>query len=76
MEAYPERSGEKDWAEALLDEERLRREGYFAPALIRSKWDEHLSGRRNWQYFLWNVLMFQAWLNTHDRSLAPALSHH
>ncbi len=66
----------KDWAEALLDEGRLRREGYFAPALIRSKWVEHLSGRRNWQYFLWNVLMFQAWLSAHDRSLAPALSHH
>jgi len=66
----------KDWAEALLDEGRLRREGYFAPALIRTKWAEHLSGRRNWQYFLWNVLMFQAWLSAHDRSLAPALSHH
>ena len=52
----------RDWAEALLDESRLRREGYFHPAPIRQKWKEHLSGRHNWQYRLWTVLMFQAWL--------------
>jgi len=52
----------KDWAEALLDESRLRREGFFTPEPIRKKWAEHLSGQRNWQYHLWDVLMFQAWL--------------
>ena len=52
----------KDWAESLLDESRLRREGYFYPQPIRRKWEEHLTGRRNWQSHLWGVLMFQAWL--------------
>jgi asparagine synthase (glutamine-hydrolysing) len=52
----------RDWAENLLDEARLRREGFFYPAPIRQKWAEHLSGVRNWQYQLWDVLMFQAWL--------------
>ena len=51
----------RDWAEALLDEQRLRREGYLRPEPIREKWREHFSGRRNWQHWLWNVLMFQAW---------------
>ena len=52
----------KDWAEALLDETRLRSEGFFYPAPIRKKWQEHLSGEHNWAYYLWIVLMFQAWL--------------
>jgi asparagine synthase (glutamine-hydrolysing) len=51
----------RDWSETLLDERRLRAEGLLDPRPIREKWLEHLSGRRNWQYLLWCVLMFQAW---------------
>ncbi|MEQ6341778.1 MAG: asparagine synthase (glutamine-hydrolyzing) [Gammaproteobacteria bacterium] len=52
----------RDWAEDLLDEARLLREGYLHPEPIRQIWAEHLSGQRNWMARLWNVLMFQAWL--------------
>ena len=52
----------RGWADTLLDVDRLRGEGYFRVDLIREKWDEHLTGRRNWQYLLWDVLMFQSWL--------------
>jgi asparagine synthase (glutamine-hydrolysing) len=52
----------RSWAEDLLDESRLKSEGFFAEKPIRQKWNEHVSGRRNWQAQLWAVLMFQAWL--------------
>ena len=52
----------KDWAESLLDEQRLHQEGFFNVEFVREKWFEHLSGNRNWSFQLWNVLMFQAWL--------------
>lgn len=52
----------RDWADALLDEKRLREEGFFDPAPIRKMWEEHASGKRRWHYYLWDILMFQAWL--------------
>lgn len=49
------------WAEELLCEQRLTQEGFFDVATVRSMWQQHLSGKRNWQYQLWDILMFQAW---------------
>jgi len=51
-----------EWAESLLDEARLQREGFFRPAPIRRMWAAHLSGKHNWMALLWSVLMFQSWL--------------
>lgn len=61
----------QDWAAALLDPGRLRREGYLRPAPIARAWTQHLSGRRDWHHHLWAVLMFQAWLDEQNNPPRP-----
>ena len=51
----------RDWAEELLSPTALAQDDLLIPAPIIQKWQEHLSGRRNWQHHLWPVLMLQAW---------------
>ncbi len=51
----------RDWAEALLDERRLSEAGLLDAAIVRCYWQEHIGGRRNWQYLIWDVLMLEAW---------------
>ena len=51
----------RGWAEDLLSIERLKSEEYFDWQTVRMAWDQHLSGKKNMQYPLWGVLMFQAW---------------
>ena len=51
----------RDWAETLLDEQRLREAGLLDAAMVRRYWQEHLDGARNWQYLIWDVLMLEAW---------------
>ncbi len=53
----------RDWADTLLDESRLNREGYFNSALIRKTWQLHRDAERDCSTQLWCVLMFQAWLD-------------
>jgi len=52
----------RDWAEALLNEGRLRQDGFLDAQMVRQTWAEHLAGRGNHACRLWNVLMFQNWL--------------
>lgn len=56
------RASLKPWAEALLNRQRVIAEGYLNADLVQKIWSDHISGRKNQQYQLWNILMFQAWL--------------
>jgi asparagine synthase (glutamine-hydrolysing) len=52
----------REWAESLLDEARLGREGFLRPGPVRQLWKQHLNGSVNAPDAMWAVLMFQAWL--------------
>jgi len=53
----------RDWAEDLLDETKIKNEGFFNVSPIAKKWKEHKQETNNWQHHLWNILMFQSWYN-------------
>ena len=52
----------RSWAEAQIASDRLTREGFFYPDIIRKTWEKHCDGRANFGYRLWSVLIFQSWL--------------
>jgi len=52
----------REWGEELLKEDRIRQEGFLDHLTVRKMWCEHISGKRRWHYTMWNLLMFQAWL--------------
>lgn len=69
----------RPWAEELLSTKRLRDHDLFDSDTVQTKWREHLSGARNWQYLLWDVLIFQDWFfhndcRAHEFGSAPSHS--
>ena len=51
----------KEWAGDLLNENRLKQDGIFRADLVQKRWEEHLSGKFDWGYHIWSILMFQSW---------------
>jgi len=56
----------QDWAYNLIDPARLNTEGYFKVDPVMQMWNEHLDGRTNWGHQLWNILIFQSWLEKYS----------
>jgi asparagine synthase (glutamine-hydrolysing) len=62
----------RPWAEDLLDRARISEEGWFDPAMVQKRWQDHLEGRRDSTSALWAILMFQAWLRDQKGPMALA----
>ena len=58
----------REWADDLLNENRLKSDGFFNPSIVREKWKIHLDGRDGWHYHLWDILMFQCWLDANPKA--------
>jgi len=48
-------------ASDMLSEERLKREGLFNPAYVKSLMDDHLARRSDNRKLLWTLLVFELW---------------
>jgi asparagine synthase (glutamine-hydrolysing) len=55
-----------------LAPDKLRREGFFDPAVVAGLLDDHLSGRRDRRKALWTLFMFERWLGTWGLPLPAA----
>ena len=51
----------RSWAEDLLDEGAMRQAGWFDPAMVQRRWQDHVSGRADATPAIWAILMFEAW---------------
>ena len=61
----------REWAEELLNRKRIESDGYLNAGAVHKIWNEHLDGTRDRKDVIWNVLMFQSWLDAQGRSVNP-----
>lgn len=62
----------RPWAEELLEPRAMAAEGWFHPAIVQRRWQDHLAGRRDSTPALWAILMFQSWLRQEKDLMALA----
>ncbi len=51
----------REWAERLLDAERIAAGGFFDPAEVQRLLQEHVAGKANHRTALWALLVFELW---------------
>lgn len=53
----------REWAEALIDRNLLKKQGYLDPDVVWYIWNDFIEND-NWRTQIWYILMFQSWLMT------------
>lgn len=59
----------REWAEELLSEQRIKKQGFLNGDVVKSYWIDHCSKKHDRTHELWNILMFQAWLQENEATL-------
>ena len=54
--------------EYFLNSKKVERQQIFRVAFYRKLWEEHKSLKRNWQFLLWNFLIFQLWYEKWEKN--------
>lgn len=57
----------KDWAKALLEDKCIKEQGFLNPHIVKNFWDDHCSRKQDRTHEIWNILMFQAWLQENEK---------
>ena len=60
----------RDMLHDLLSPARLQREGIFDLGFVRELIDDHEHGRKNNEYYLWTLLMWEMWRDAEPRELS------
>lgn len=60
----------RDWCESLLDPKIIRGQGYVDVDMVARMWRNYKNGQGNWSTYIWDTLMFQAWLDRHQKDLS------
>ena len=56
----------RNWVEDLLNPHRLEKEGFLNAEIVNTIWREHLSGKRDWSFRVWSIVIFQQWLESQN----------
>tara|TARA_B110000444_G_scaffold201148_1_gene192908 strand:+ start:4612 stop:6555 length:1944 start_codon:yes stop_codon:yes gene_type:complete len=54
----------KEWASDLINEKKITDQNYLNFEIISREWHQYLSGKKINHHKLWNILMFQSWLES------------
>ena len=52
----------RDWSEDLIDEKKIKTQGYLNHKLVKNMWSDFINGKKIYDNKIWSILMFQSWL--------------
>ena len=57
------RTSLKDFTNDQLEHSKIKHDGYLDSDIVNQTWQEHQTGKRNWEHKIWAIIMFQSWLH-------------